>query len=147
MRTGPFKGLGWKFEHFETAEQLLERIHATGVPRADMVVVDINMESAGGKLKGTEAAALLAEDPARPRAVVICSGNGLDALAEVGTPDGSMPRGVDLVWAKPIPPQKQMLKDLRDVVSRRKPAGAAAAGAGASAGSDHGGAGSRSFLI
>ena len=55
--TGEFKELQWKVETAKTGETCLEMIDAGGV--FDLIVVDDNMQDAGGELLETEATELI----------------------------------------------------------------------------------------
>ena len=104
--TGEFKELQWKVETAKTGETCLEMIDAGGV--FDLIVVDDNMQDAGGELLETEATELIRkrEDGGRHRPLIFgCSGNSTAEDKEKGRKSGH-----DWFWEKPAPPGEQSLQ-------------------------------------
>jgi len=106
--TGEFKELEWKIMTARTGEGCLEMLDAGSV--FDLIVMDENMQDAGGELLGTETTELIRkrEDGGQHRALVFgWSGNSTEEDKEKGRESGQ-----DWFWSKPAPPGEQALQDV-----------------------------------
>ena len=108
LGTGEFKELEWKVVTARTGEGCLEMLDAGSV--FDLIVMDENMQDAGGELLGTETTALIRkrEGGGQHRALVFgWSGNSTEEDKEKGRKSGQ-----DWFWSKPAPPGEQALQDV-----------------------------------
>ena len=90
----------------QTAEQALELCRQNG-GAYDVVVMDQNMQAAGGVLLGHEAIHIMRQELHMARTVIVgCSGNADTCEALF------LEAGADGMWSKPTPPTVNMIRDL-----------------------------------
>eukprot|EP00808_Paulinella_micropora_P019182 g46734.t1 len=114
LSSGLFKPLKWSFTIASTAEEALAAIGRPNTPKFDLMVIDQHLESAGGVLKGNEAADRLRDSAVRPRLVVGCTGEAGAGDA----PDEGLWNSADLLWGKPIPNPGKILQDLERALDK-----------------------------
>ena len=105
---GVFKDLDWTVDVADNGENALEKLD--GNDEFDLIIMDENMQEAGGVLLGSETTALIRK---RERAdahkvlIIANSGNCTGADREMGRKSGQ-----DGFWEKPLPSAEQMLQDV-----------------------------------
>jgi len=87
----------------ETGEAAL-KIVESGDQNFQVIVMDQYMESAGGALLGTDAVIAMRRMGIKSM-IIGCSGNDIDAAFREA--------GADLVWKKPMPPNADMIEQIR----------------------------------
>ena len=90
----------------QTAEEALELCKQNG-GAYDVIVMDQNMQAAGGVLLGHEAIRIMRQELHMTRTVIVgCSGNADTCEALF------LEAGADDMWSKPTPPTVNMIRDL-----------------------------------
>mmetsp|Transcript_120227 Transcript_120227/g.209300 ORF Transcript_120227/g.209300 Transcript_120227/m.209300 type:complete len:782 (-) Transcript_120227:103-2448(-) len=111
-KSPPFSDLGWHVFTAQTGEEALNKIK-TGPVTFWLVVLDQNMEDAGGKLTGSETTrAILSMEELSVKPIIFgaTSHTGPHDVAE------ALDAGQHYVWGKPYPNPVTMYEDLRQVV-------------------------------
>jgi len=108
--TGIFADLRFTVDSAATGEEALEKMKEPGV-QYDFVVMDENMEEAGGLLTGTETTMAIRdieEKRGHTRCLIFgCSGNCTEEDER-----RSRASGQDMLWPKPAPGNEECLKDI-----------------------------------
>lgn len=87
----------WMVEGAENGERAMQLVQASP-RRPDVIIIDQNMESAGGRMLGHQVVQLLRSDKAFDNVVIIgCTGMASTARENLLT------AGCDCVWSKPMP--------------------------------------------
>eukprot|EP00602_Paraphysomonas_sp_CaronLab_P001334 CAMPEP_0185025472 /NCGR_PEP_ID=MMETSP1103-20130426/8415_1 /TAXON_ID=36769 /ORGANISM="Paraphysomonas bandaiensis, Strain Caron Lab Isolate" /LENGTH=305 /DNA_ID=CAMNT_0027558675 /DNA_START=97 /DNA_END=1014 /DNA_ORIENTATION=+ len=87
----------WMVEGAENGERAMQLVQASP-RRPDVIIIDQNMESTGGRMLGHQVVELLRSDPAFDNVVIIgCTGMASTAK------DNLLAAGCDSVWSKPMP--------------------------------------------
>lgn len=109
--SGKFKELCWTADVARTGEDALKMMEtATEEGSYDLVILDENMEMAGGKLKGTETTVIIRERErgGGKRSLVF----GLSGNCTKADMKKSWESGQDGFWSKPIPSYEKAVEDL-----------------------------------
>lgn len=86
-----------------------EALQMCGIEKFDIIIVDQYMEEAGGVMVGTDVIYTLRRMGV-DSIIIGCSGNDLD--------EEFNDAGVDLVWPKPIPTNEEIIRQIRDALSK-----------------------------
>ena len=87
-----------------------EALQLCGLEKFDIIIVDQYMEEAGGVMVGTDVIYTLRRMGV-DSIIIGCSGNDLD--------EEFNDSGADLVWPKPVPPNEDMIRQIRDALAKK----------------------------
>jgi CheY-like chemotaxis protein len=90
----------WMVDSAENGESAMSFVQKTKIP--DVIIIDQNMESTGGRMLGHQVVELLKQDPAFDHVVII----GCTGMSEIAHRD-LMRAGCDAVWSKPMPSRNE----------------------------------------
>jgi signal transduction histidine kinase/CheY-like chemotaxis protein len=105
---GIFLDLKFTADSAKTGEQALEMLREPGV-QYDLVVMDENMEEAGGLLSGTQTTQAI-RDMEKKRGLVNCIIFGCSGNCTEEDERASRASGQDMLWPKPAPKNEEALK-------------------------------------
>ena len=106
LEAGDFKKLKWTVEFAFTGEDALKILEGGSV--FDVIVMDENMQDAGGKLLGSEATKLIKEREVGERAIIVGHSGNCTNEDKKKLKDSDQ----DWFWGKPPPTGGEMLQDV-----------------------------------